>query len=127
MLFLAAGIGAVLSHTQWQFLAVFMVYGMALSCNFVGSSTMNITLSPSHDRTTYLSIMSAVTIPCMLIASSLSTLLWSLTRHFGVMTLAALCAVAVSTFFLVRIDDRHRPSLQGASDPSGGASAPAQV
>lgn len=103
VLFIVTCLGAMLAHAQWQVLAVFVLYGMSSSCNLIGSSTMNITLSPSHDRTTYLSIISAVTIPCMLIASALSTVVWNGTQSFSVLGIAALGSVALSTYFLLKI------------------------
>jgi len=103
ILFLLVGAAAIFAHAQWQFLAVFALYGMGVSCNQVGTSTMNITLSPAHDRTTYLSIMSTIAIPSMLLASALSTVVWSLTSNFAALAAATLLAVALSTLFLAKV------------------------
>jgi MFS family permease len=107
ILFLIVGVVAIVAHTQWHFLAVFVLYGMGVSCNLVGTSTMNITLSPTHDRTTYLSIMSTIAIPSMLIASTLSTVLWNVTGNFTTLAVATLLTVTMSIFFLGKIDTRQ--------------------
>jgi MFS family permease len=113
LLFILVGIMAVAGRGEAAFLAMFFLYGAAVTGNGIGNLTMLTDLAPDDQPHVYTGIMTAFAIPGMLAAWLVSTIA---ARHGGIVPAALLSIVlmALALAFLLAMREprhRHRPPL----------------
>lgn len=104
-------LGAVWNAQEWGFYAIFFAMGAGWNMQMVGNSTMTVEIAPADNRITFLSLMSAISLPGMLLAAGIAA---GIQRWVGEIYPAALvCALAtgMSLYCLLRIPEpRHQVS-----------------
>jgi len=105
ILLVAVFLGAAVNRSQVGFSLIFFVFGLAFYLEQVGNSTLSLDICPEDRVPTYISLVSAITSPSMVVAAAISTTVQGLTG--GILPAALLSAgtVALSIPFLVRIKD----------------------
>jgi MFS family permease len=103
--FVILSIWSCFAKSEFEFAGILFLFGAALFCNQVGTTTLSIEISPPERRATYLAIMSTLTMPTTLIASVVCTVLWNLTGSFPGLAGATAACVFLSILFLVRIEE----------------------
>ena len=93
------------AKSEWEFLTIFMLFGFAFYSDQVGTTTLCIEISPLKRRATYLAIMSTLTMPSMLVASAVSSWVWTATETFSFLAAITAATMAVSLYYLARIDE----------------------
>jgi len=103
LLYIALCIGAALARTEVAFLAIFFSMGTAFYANQVGMATLGFEICPFNKRSTYLSIISFISLPTQLFVSFLSATVWETTSHFPLLAMLSVLALTFSTLYLMRI------------------------
>ena len=105
VVFVILAIWSCFARTELEFFGILFLFGAALFCNQVGTTTLSIEICPPERRATYLAIMSTLTMPTTLLASVVCTVLWALTGSFPSLAAATATCVFLSILFLVRIEE----------------------
>lgn len=108
--FFVLAVWTSVAETEWEFAAIFFLFGSAFFGNQVGTTTFCIEISPLGKRATYLAIMSTLTAIPMAAASILSTILWNWREDYTLLGAATGLAMIASTFFLHRIEEPRKRS-----------------
>jgi len=103
--FLLLAVWGCFAKTEPEFLGILFLFGGALYCNQVGTTTLSIEICPPERRATYLAIMSTLTMPTTLLASGVSTVIWTLTESFALLSAVTAATIVLSLAFLVRIEE----------------------
>jgi len=96
-------LGAVIAHSVPAFLALFFLFGFGLNCNEVGEATISLEIAPRNRRPTCVALITAVTLPGMLLAVGLSTVLRGLTGSIIPPALLAIATLSASLYLAFRI------------------------
>ncbi len=110
-LFILMAIWASFASTEWEFLALFFIFGAGFYGNQVGTTTLCIEICPTERRATYLGIMATLTAPTLILASILSTALWGWKENYSLLALATGISMLVSLVYLARIEEPRNRSL----------------
>jgi len=103
---------------EWIFLATFFILGLSVSGTLVGISTLAFEVAQPARRATCLAVMMVVNFPSMLLASAISTLVWSTTRSFILACLLSLTCLVLSILFLLRIEEprkKRKPTIPASA------------
>ena len=95
-----------MAHTNVEFQLIFLLFGFAFFAAEVGAFTLMLEICPARKRATYLSLASLVNLPGMLLASAISTLLWTPGSGFTGLAVATVIALLLSITFLAPL---HEP------------------
>ena len=103
-----AGISAwaAVAKTNVEFQLIFLLFGFAFFAAEVGAFTLMLEICPARKRATYLSLASLVNLPGMLLASGISTMLWTPGSGFTGLAVATVIALLLSIAFLAPL---HEP------------------
>ncbi len=105
---IALCLGAVFAHSAAAFLALFFLFGFGLNFNEVGEATVTLEIVPWERRPTCVALITAVTLPGMLLAAGLSTVLRSLTHSIIPSVLLAVVTLAASLLSTLHIEEPRR-------------------
>jgi hypothetical protein len=105
ILFIIVTIGAMSVETEWGFITLFFVFGMAFYFHRVGHLTMNLEICRPQRRPTYLSTLSIVNFPTMILAAFVSAALKESSTSFFPLALTATLSMAASLLVLLRIPE----------------------
>jgi MFS family permease len=111
LLFIAVALIAVFTRTEGGFMAMFFLYGAAVTGNSIGALTMLTDIAPEGRQHAYAGIMSACAIPGMLCAWLVSTIAAQQAGGDGILpaAVASMAFMAVSLVFLLAMrEPRHR-------------------
>lgn len=101
-------IGAVFAQSAAPFLALFFIFGFGLNFNEVGEATVTLEIVPPDRRPTCVALIAAITLPGMLAAAALSTVLRGLSHSIIPPALLAAVALTASLLIALRIQEpRH--------------------
>jgi MFS family permease len=120
---ITAVVGAALASEVWQFLAVYLLLGAGQAMNMVGRMTLNIEICPVQRRASYLAVMSALSMPAMLLASQAGSLCWWLSgKNFLVVAGIATVSMCLAFLALLQVDEpRNRPAPPEVPQPGRAA------
>lgn len=95
----------VFAHSATTFLALFFLFGFGMNFNEVGEATVTLEIVPPDRRPTCVALISAITLPGMLAAVALSTVLRGLTRQITPSVLLAILTLSAALLFTLRIEE----------------------
>ena len=110
-IFLLLALWTSIASSEWEFFWIFFLFGAAFYGNQVGTTTLCVEICPPARRATYLGIMATLSAPSMILASILSTLLWSGWENYTLLALATGTAMVLSLSFLFKIEEPRNRSL----------------
>jgi len=105
---IALCLGAVFAHSAAAFLVLFFLFGFGLNFNEVGEATVTLEIVPPDRRPTCVALITAITLPGMLLAAGLSTVLRGLTHSIIPPVLLAAIALAASLYWSLKIEEPRR-------------------
>jgi MFS family permease len=108
---IALCLGAVFAQSAAIFLALFFLFGFGLNFNEVGEATVTLEIVPPNRRPTCVALITAVTLPGMLLAAGLSTVLRGLTHSIIPPVLLAAIALTASLLSALRIEEPRRRTV----------------
>jgi MFS family permease len=111
-----ACLGAAVNTSTWGFIALFFLLGMAFSMNNISSSILMIEISPAERRPTYVSVMSLLMFPTMLVAAGVSTLIRDVLHAFWPAAVVSALMMGASLLFLARIEEPRRRARAAVPD-----------
>lgn len=105
-------LGAVIARSETVFLVLFFLFGFGLNCNEVGEATISLEIAPRNRRPTCIALITAVTLPGMLLAVGLSTVLRGLTGSIVPPALLAVLTLTVSLYLSFKMKEpRNGPAI----------------
>jgi MFS family permease len=99
---------AIINHSTWGSLAVFFMLGFGSPLANVGGATLAFDICPARRRITYLSILAAFSVPALLGASLISTVIRETMNVFWPLAMIAGLSQLVSIYFLLKIPEPGR-------------------
>lgn len=103
--FLMLLVVGVTADTSAAFIAVFLLYGLSRACDLVGQQTLGLEICPLERLPTYQALMGTLSLPAMLMAAALATLLRELSTSLWPAAVAAAAGTLASLLFLFRVRD----------------------
>jgi len=115
VLLLALSIAAVVNRSETGFVVIFFTLGFAVFLENVGATTLSIELCPHDRRPTYMAFISAVIMPCTLLAAAVSTVVRVATGGIALAAALSAALLALSFYFLVRLREPRHTRAAAAS------------
>jgi len=108
LILVAVSIGVAVNRFEWGFLVIFFLFGFAFYMDRVGTSTLSIEICPADRIPTYISLLTTLMSPSMLVAAVISTLVRELTGQLMPAALLSATTVMLSLIFLSRIEEPRK-------------------
>ncbi len=103
--FLGVCIISIIASSPLLFIITFFLYGIAMYGNKVGTMIFSMEISPEKDRATYLALIAVSTIPSMIIASIISSIIWSHNSNYLPLASTSGVFILISLYYLLRIKE----------------------
>jgi MFS family permease len=114
--FIALSAWAIAAATDWEFRAIFFLFGFAFFALQVGANTLSLEICPLQDRSTYLAIILFFNLPTMAAATAASAVLWNEGRGFWMLAVLTIVCAGSSLALAARLRE-PRAARQAAARP----------
>ena len=106
--FIGLSVWSTLAATSAEFSAIFFLLGFGLPSLWVSSLTLGMEMAPQQHRSVYMGLMSLVNLPALLLASTLSGLLWWAFGSILPLAVVSVTMVAAAMVVLYKVPDPRK-------------------
>jgi hypothetical protein len=106
--FAGMALWASVATADWEWQAIFALFGFAFFSAEVGNNTLGLEVGPLEKRATYLAIGSLIYLPGVLCASTISTIFWQHHQFFNGLVLFTVIWMCMAIVFLIPLKEPRR-------------------
>lgn len=105
IVFLVMSIGVIFNTSIWGFYLIYFLFGFAFYTDHICSTTLMTTLAPKQRRPTFLAIVSFLSVPGLLLATVLASVLHEATGSIAHPCMIVMVLMSFSLWLLLRIPE----------------------